>query len=65
MIKTINADSPTELDQKVNAFEKQTVYPTGVSRVFATQTHVTVIANAETYRILYTAILFYKGDLNE
>ncbi len=61
MIKTIVANTPEKLDEAVNEFEKTCIYPTGVSRVFATQTHVNVIENGAMYIVQYTAIIFYKG----
>jgi hypothetical protein len=57
MIKTIKTNTPEELDNQVNAFEAATCYKTGVSRVFATQTHVTRSPGMETE---YVAIIFYK-----
>ena len=57
MIKTIIANSPEQLDKQVNEFEKETKYATGVSRVFATQTH---ISRDPGMAIQYTAIIFYK-----
>lgn len=57
MIKTITSNARDEFDQLVNDFEKGTVYPTGVSRVFATQTHVTVVPGCAP---VYTAVIFYK-----
>lgn len=59
MIKTITTHSPEEQDKKVNEFEKKCVYPTGITRVFATQTHV--IQNIGMLP-LYVAVIFYKGD---
>jgi hypothetical protein len=57
MIKTIIATSPEDLDNAVNNFEKECVYSTGVTRVFATQTHVNMIDGQLPQ---YTAIIFYK-----
>ena len=59
MIKTINAITPEEFDKQVNDFEKQCTYKTGVSRVFAIQTHVTRL---EGQPRLYTAVIFYRED---
>jgi hypothetical protein len=60
MIKTLTAEAPEDLDKQVNEFEKRCVYPTGVTRVFATQTHVT---QREGYKDpLFVAVIFYKGD---
>ena len=62
MIKTIEAETREEFDERVNAFEKQTAYKTGVSRVFATQTHV--IQNVGC-KPRYIAVVFYKGYIND
>ena len=59
MIKTITERTPEDLDNAVNKFEAECKYLTGVSRVFATQTHVTVTPDS----VLYTAIIFYKPEV--
>lgn len=62
MIKTITAYDETTFDEAVNNFEKETVYNTGVSRVFATQTHVTQINTSHGPEMQYTAIIFYRDS---
>jgi hypothetical protein len=59
MIRTITETDPIEFDARVNQFERETTYKSGVSRVFATQTHV---LRNEGMSTLYVAVIFYKGD---
>lgn len=59
MIKTIRIDNAIDFEKLVNGFEKQCTYPTGVTRVFATQTHFTHQPGCMPE---YIAIIFYKGD---
>lgn len=60
MIKTIKATTPEDFDQQVNDFEKQTCYKTGITRVFATQTHCIVREGQPT---VYVAVVFYKEGI--
>lgn len=60
MIKTITAHTKEDFDDKVNAFEKEEIYKTGVSRVFATQTHV---LRNEGMSTEYIAVIFYHGEV--
>lgn len=62
MIKTITSTDPEEFDKLVNTFETTTTYKTGVSRVFATQTHVNML---EGHKTVFTAIIFYREVPNE
>lgn len=59
MIKTIRCTDAKEFDKAVNDFERKAIYSTGVSRVFATQTHIQQEIGTPT---LYVAVIFYKGD---
>jgi hypothetical protein len=56
-IKTIEAESPTELDNKVNAFtQDKNIYSRAI------QTHITV---TDSYtHVTYTAIIFYESKLD-
>lgn len=54
-IKTITASTPGDLDDLVNAFEKEHL-------VRFTQTHVTAIPLGSVVKVQYTAILFMEGQ---
>ena len=59
MIKTIVAATPEDLDLAVNSFERAQTTPAGLSRVFATQTHVHIDQYGSNHD-KFIAVIFYR-----
>ena len=53
MIEILKKENLKEFTEAVNTFTKD-------NAVFATQTHITPIITDGTYKLIYTAVIFYK-----